>query len=447
MVFVSSEVYYNPPSKMFQRVAILRYLYCVLFYLALPWLFARLLWRSRKNPEYRKRWSERLGFFPKKIDKCIWVHAASVGETLAAIPLIKALKIQYPELPIVVTNMTVTGSARTRAVFGDTVLHSYVPYDAPGAANRFLKRINPVTAIILETELWPNLFSACNKLHIPIVVTNARLSQKSADGYQRIAPITREMFSNITTLAVQTQEEADRFIALGLPPSRAIVTGNIKFDIEVPTDLAQKSVVLREQLGNNRLIWVAASTHAGEEEIILAAHQRVREKFPEALLIIAPRHPDRFNDVYTMTQQHNLAAVRRSQQGVCGADTAVYLADSMGELLLMYSVCDIAFVAGSFAQIGGHNMLEAAVLGKPVITGPQLYNFAEISRSLQAAQGMFVVQNTEELAAIIIRLFGEVNYRNTVGENARRFVAANRGALAKQFQYTKVLIDEKLQPA
>ena len=425
----------------------MRYLYCVLFYLALPYLFLRLLWRSRKNPEYRKRWSERLGYFPQKLEQSIWVHAASVGETLAAIPLIKALKAQYPEIPIVITNMTVTGSARTRAAFGDTVVHGYVPYDSPSAAKRFLKCINPVTAIILETELWPNLFAACHARNIPLVVTNARLSKKSAAGYQRIAKITREMLGYISTLAVQTQVEANRFIELGLPPSRAIVTGNIKFDIEVPADLAEKSKALRQELGNNRLIWVVGSTHAGEEEIILAAHKQVREKFPNALLLLAPRHPDRFNDVFTLVQEQNLTAVRRSQQGVCTADTAVYLVDTMGELLLMYSASDIAFVAGSFAMIGGHNMLEAAVLGKPVVTGPQLYNFAEISRSLQEAQGMFVVQNADELAATIIRLFADENYRLGIGENARRFVAGNRGALAKQLQYTKILIDEKLQLA
>jgi 3-deoxy-D-manno-octulosonic-acid transferase len=425
----------------------LRYLYNVLFYLALPWLFLRLLWRSRKNSAYRKRWRERLGYFPHQIDKCIWVHAASVGETIAAIPLIKALQGQYPDVPVLVTNMTITGSARTQAAFGDSVLHAYVPYDAPFAANRFIRLIKPVVAIIMETELWPNLFAACSKNNIPVIVANARLSAKSAAGYQRIAPLTKQMLTDVSTLAVQTQAEAERFIALGLQPAKAIVTGNIKFDLEVPADLAEKAKVLRTQLGDNRLIWVAGSTHATEEEIILAAHKRLLEKFPDALLILSPRHPERFNDIFNMVHQQGLQVVRRSQQGICNATTNVYLGDTMGELLLMYAVSDVAFVAGSFAPIGGHNMLEAAVLGKPVVTGPQLYNFAEISRSLQAARGMLTVQNQDELVTTLLQLFGDKNFRDTTGDKASEFVASNRGALAKQFQYTKVLIDEKLSLA
>ncbi|MES2218198.1 MAG: lipid IV(A) 3-deoxy-D-manno-octulosonic acid transferase [Pseudomonadota bacterium] len=425
----------------------MRYLYNVLFYLTLPWLFLRLLWRSRKNSAYRQRWRERLGYVSPKSEHCIWVHAASVGETLAAVPLIKALQAQYPDLPVLVTNMTVTGSARTKAAFGDQVINSYVPYDAPHIMARFIKLSKPVVAIIMETELWPNLFATCGKNNIPVIVANARLSAKSFAGYQRIAGMTRDMLTHVATMAVQTQVEADRFIELGLQPSKAIVTGNIKFDIEVPADLAEKSKWLREQLGSNRLIWVAASTHATEEEIILAAHQRILEKFPQALLILAPRHPERFNDVFTLTQQSGFNVARRSQQDTCTAATQVYLGDTMGELLKMYAVSDVAFVGGSFVQVGGHNMLEAAVLGKPVITGPQLYNFAEISRSLQAAQGMVVVQNTDELVEVVLRLLGDENYRAMVGESARRFVAANRGALAKQLQYTKVLIDEKLQLA
>ena len=424
----------------------MRYLYNVLFYLALPWLFLRLLWRSRKNAAYRQRWRERLGHVPQPCQRCIWVHAASVGETLAAIPLIKALQVQYPELPILVTNMTVTGSVRTLAAFGDKVLHAYVPYDVPHAAARFIRLTKPVVAIIMETELWPNLFAACGKNKIPLMVANARLSAKSFAGYQRIASLTREMLAHVAMLAVQTQIEAERFIALGLQPGKAIVTGNIKFDLEVPADLAEKSHTLRSQLGLNRLIWVAASTHVTEEEIVLAAHQRILEKFPDALLILTPRHPDRFNEIFALTQAQGFNVIRRSQQTACEAATNVYLGDTMGELLLMYAVSDVAFVAGSFAPIGGHNMLEAAVLGKPVVTGPLLYNFAEISRSLQAAQGMVTVQKPDELATVVLRLFSDKNYRAQTGENARRFVAANRGALAKQLQYTKVLIDEKLQP-
>jgi 3-deoxy-D-manno-octulosonic-acid transferase len=422
----------------------LRYLYTLLFYLALPYVFLRLLWRSRRSPEYRKRWGERLGFFPQKVDKCIWVHAASVGETIAAIPLIKALKAAYPAVPILVTNMTITGSARTKAAFGDSVLQSYVPYDLPSILERFIQRVNPVIALILETELWPNIFYVCQKHQIPVVVANARLSEKSAAGYATVASITRDMLLATEKMAIQTRAEADRFLALGLPPERADVTGNLKFDMEVPADLAEKSSALRTSLGADRLIWIAASTHASEEEIMLDAHKRICEKFPNALLILVPRHPERFDVVFQLCMQQKFQISRRSQQAPVTADTQIYLADTMGEMFLMYAVSDVAFVAGSFAPIGGHNMLEAAVQGKPVITGPQLFNFAEISASLIAAKGMSTVQNAEELVTEVSHLFQDVAYRQACGDNARRFVDANRGALAKQLQIIKAVIDAKL---
>jgi len=419
----------------------LRYFYTILFYLALPYSFLRLLWRSRKQKAYRQHWGERLGFCPLKFEQSIWIHAASVGETIAAIPLIKALQLQYPALPIIVTNMTITGRARTQAAFGDTVYKAFIPYDVPSAVNRFLGRVNPIVAVILETELWPNLFAACKTRHIPIVVANARLSEKSAAGYHKVSAITQEMLLNIHTLAVQTQIEADRFQVLGLPPERAVVTGNIKFDLEIPGDLLSKRDALRAELGIDRLIWVAASTHATEEDIVLAAHKAICAKYPDALLILVPRHPDRFESIFALCQQQGFEAVRRAQGEKCKATTQVYLADTMGEMLLMYAVCDVAFVAGSFAAVGGHNMLEAAVLGKPVVTGEILFNFAEISRSLIAAKGMITVKDQIGLQNAIITLFADRNYRQTMGENGKRFVDANRGALQKQLQLIQVAIN------
>lgn len=409
----------------------MRYLYSIFLYLASPYIFLRLLWRSRDNPAYRQRWSERLGFCPHKLDKCIWVHAASLGETIGATPLIKALKAKYPHLPIVVTNMTITGGVRTKAAFGDSVLQAYIPYDFPDAAARFLDRINPVIAIIIETELWPNLFHACEKRHIPIFVANARLSAKSAAGYRRVAPVTRRMLKSIQMIAAQTKVEADRFISLGLPADRVVVTGSIKFDVEVPSDLAAKSEALRKQLGEKRLIWIAASTHATEDEIVLSAYKKVLEKIPNALLILVPRHPERFDAVNALVEQQGFQVARRSKQAPCTEATQVYLGDTMGELLLMYAVSDVAFIGGSFVPVGGHNILEASVVGKPVITGPQLFNFAEISEKLIAANGMFVVQNGDELAAEVTQLFQDTYYRNKIGENGHAFVGDNRGALAK----------------
>lgn len=410
----------------------LRYLYSVLFYLALPFFFLRLLWRSRQCPAYRQRLSERLGFCPLQLKSCIWVHAVSVGETLAAISLINALKTKYPNVPLLVTNMTVTGSLRVKAAFGEAVFNVYIPYDLPDAMHRFLKRVNPVVAVIMETELWPNLFAACKQKNIPIVVTNARLSEKSMRGYQRIAPLTQQMLSAVQALSVQSAIEADRFVALGLPRERIKVTGNLKFDMELPADLSVKSDALRHQLGRDRLIWIAASTHPLEEEIILSAHRMIQQQMPGALLMLVPRHPNRFDAVAKLVESQGFNLVRRSQKSSCDEKTEVFLGDTMGEMLLMYSVCDVAFVAGSFVAVGGHNILEPALLHKPIITGPSLFNFSEISEMLLNAKGMMTVNNADELAQKIIVLFSDTNARHQVGENAYQVVEKNRGALQRQ---------------
>lgn len=417
----------------------MRYLYSFLFYLALPFVFLRLLWRSRKTPEYRRRWGERLGFSPS-FQQCLWLHSVSVGETLAAVPLIKALKEAYPHLPLVVTNMTPTGAARVKAAFGDKVTQVYIPYDLPMAVSRFLKRLQPKIAVIMETELWPNLFHECKKQGVPIVIANARLSAKSAAGYAHIQPLTRDMLHVVSAIASQGKADAERFIELGMAADKVTVTGNIKFDIELPANLTDTSHDLRQQLGQSRLIWIAASTHPTEEEIMLVAHKKILETFPNALLILVPRHPDRFNAVAELIKQNGFQLARRSLQEVCSLQTAVYLGDTMGEMLLMLAAADVAFVAGSFAPIGGHNVLEPAVLGKPVVTGTQLFNFAEISDMLLSNKGMVTVKDSEELAQMISQLFQDNALRIEMGENARRVVLENRGALKKQLELIQGLI-------
>lgn len=419
----------------------IRFFYTLCFYCALPFIFFRLLWRSRQAPLYRKRLTERLGFCPHQLKNTVWVHAVSVGETIAAIPLIKALKTEYSTLPILITNMTPTGSARAQAAFGDSVYHAYLPYDVPDAIARFLQRVSPSILIIMETELWPNLFAACAKKQIPIVVTNARLSKKSAIGYRRIAPLTRELLNKVTILAAQAKEDAERFIALGMPKERVVITGNLKFDLELAKDLLEKSKSLRATLSTERLIWIAASTHPSEEEIILAAHKIIRASFPTALLILVPRHPERFNAVHQLCLQEGFSVARRSLSQQVESDTAIYLGDTMGELMLMYAVSDVAFVGGSFAMIGGHNMLEPAALSKPILTGPQLFNFAEISHMLFAAQGMLLVENAECLAQEVMRLFQDQHYRETMGEYALAVVTQNRGALQKQLESIKAVFN------
>jgi 3-deoxy-D-manno-octulosonic-acid transferase len=408
-----------------------RYLYTILFYLALPFIFLRLFWRSWRQPAYNKRLAERLGFYPFKLDKCLWVHAVSVGEALAAIPLIKALKATYPHLPLLVTTMTPTGAARVKTAFGDSVIHAYIPYDLPDAVDRFLSSMHPAAAIIMETELWPNLLHACHQKHIPLCLVNARLSEKSARGYAQIAPLTRTMLQELNVIAAHGHADAERFIALGAPKERVVVTGNIKFDLELPPDLLQNSVSLRAVLGQDRFIWIAASTHEGEEEIVLAAHKKLREINPQALLILVPRHPDRFDAIAKLCEQAFLVA-RRSQQQTCTPETGVYLGDTMGELLLMYAVSDVTFVGGSLIPRGGHNMLEPGALTKPILTGPHLFNFAEISELFFSAHALTKVSDADSLVTQLISLMQDGDERRQMGERARVVVDANRGALAKQ---------------
>lgn len=418
----------------------MRFLYTALFYIILPFLFIRLLWRSRRLPAYRKGWLERLGYFPYKLESSIWIHAVSVGETIAAIPLIKAIQREYPKIPVVVTNMTPTGAARVKAVFGDTVLQAFVPYDIPAFLNRFIEAVKPMLLVIMETELWPNLFVACLKKNVPIMVANARLSQKSARGYACIASLNGEIFKAIYRLAAQSEDDAKRFTDLGLPREKIVITGNLKFDIEVADDLMMKSEALRAELGLERFIWIAASTHPDEEEVMLNAHRLLLKKHPTALLILVPRHPDRFAEVKSLVEQQGWSMACRSAHKSINTATQVFVGDTMGELMLLYAVADVALVAGSFVPIGGHNMVEPAVLHKPILTGPVVFNFSEISRLLIDEKSMLMVKNPEEIARELSYLFIDENLRHRMGENAYNVVAANRGALQRQVELIKKII-------
>lgn len=328
--------------------------------------------------------------------------------------------------------MTPTGSARVKAVFNDSVYNVYIPYDLPDAWTRFFKQINPKALIVMETELWPNLFAACQKRQIPLIVTNARLSEKSANGYRRIAPLTKQMLGAITSLAAQGEPDAKRFIDLGMVKERVHITGSLKFDLELPETIFEKGKILRDMLGNDRLIWMAASTHPGEDEIMLAAHRIIRQKFPHALLMLVPRHPERFDSVATLANEKNFTVVRRSQNGLCNEQTEIYLGDTLGEMMVMYFACDVACVAGSFVPVGGHNVIEPAALHKPVVTGPYLFNFAEITDAMLAAKGMIKVTNANELGNEIVKLFENLEYRQATGTNAYKIVEKNRGALQRQ---------------
>lgn len=408
----------------------MRILYSFLLYLLLPFLFLRLLWKSRHLPAYRERLPERLGFYPFKLDACIWVHAVSMGEVIAAVPLIKEIKQLYPSTPLLVTTMTPTGANEVKKRLGDIVVHAYIPYDFPDAAARFITTMNPTIAIMMETELWPNLIAICAKKSIPVCLLNARLSEKSAKGYHRMGSFMRETLKNITIIATHASADAERFIALGAKRENVTVAGNIKFDLMLPPDLTERADSLRSQLGKDRFIWIAASTHQGEEEVILAAHQKIRQVNPNALLILVPRHPERFDAVAALCEKTFVTA-RRSKFAADQA-TEVYLGDTMGEMLLLYRVADVAFVGGSLIPRGGHNLLEPAALSKPVLSGPHLFNFVDISDMLKAGNALTLADNQDSLAAAVIELMQQPSKRTQLGEAAKKVMDANRGALARQ---------------
>ncbi|WP_134555166.1 lipid IV(A) 3-deoxy-D-manno-octulosonic acid transferase, partial [Pseudomonas aeruginosa] len=336
-----------------------RTLYTLLFHLGLPLVALRLWWRARQAPAYAKRIGERFSLsLPEVPPGGIWVHAVSVGESIAAAPMVRALLERHPQLPVTVTCMTPTGSERIRALFGEQVRHCYLPYDLPWAAARFLDRVRPRLAVIMETELWPNHIHACAVRGIPVALANARLSERSARGYARFAGLTRPMLAELSWIAVQTEAEAERFRRLGARPECVSVTGSIKFDLRIDPQLPLAAAALREEWdATARPLWIAASTHAGEDEIVLAAHRRLLETRPDALLILVPRHPERFAGVHELCRREGFATVRRSGGEPVARATQVLLGDTMGELLFLYALADIAFVGGSLVPNGGHNLL------------------------------------------------------------------------------------------
>ncbi|GGL97408.1 3-deoxy-D-manno-octulosonic acid transferase [Pseudomonas asuensis] len=408
-----------------------RTLYSLLFYTALPFIALRLLLRSRKAPLYRQRMAERFALgLPSMRPGGIWIHAVSVGESIAAAPMVRALIDRHPGMPITMTCMTPTGSERIRALFGDQVQHCYLPYDTPYAAARFLDRVQPKLAVIMETELWPNYIHQCSRRGIPVALANARLSERSAKGYGRLEGVTRPMLSSMDWIAVQTAAEAERFISLGAWSDHVTVTGSIKFDLTIDPALVSRAEALRQTWGT-RPVWIAASTHAGEDEILLAAHQRLLKHLPDALMIVVPRHPERFDDVFRHCQQHPLITARRSKSEPVSPDTAVYLGDTMGELLFLYATADVAFVGGSLIERGGHNLLEPAALGKPVISGPHVFNFLDIAAQLRDAHALFDASDAEGIAEALRRLLTDQGASEKMRQGGLAVLKANQGALQR----------------
>jgi 3-deoxy-D-manno-octulosonic-acid transferase len=406
--------------------------YNLLLYLALPFALLRLLWRSQRLPAYRERWGERLGYYDRHDLKAeVWIHAVSVGEVQAAQAVIRHLLERYPGTGIMVTTTTPTGSARLQALFEDRVRHVYAPYDLKPAVGRFLDAVAPRLVLVMETEVWPNLLAACEGRGIPVILANARLSQRSARGYTRLGGFARETFARFTLIAAQAQADAARFIELGAPTERVKVTGSIKFDLHLPASLREQAEVMRRLWGCERPVWVAASTHEGEEEQLLAVHRKVRTDVPGALLVLVPRHPDRFDRVAALIAREGLPLARRSTRDRCTADTAVFLGDTMGELQVFLAAADIAFVGGSLVKVGGHNLLEAAAVGVPAIIGPHSFNFATITRLMVEEAAAVQVTDATALTRQLCAWMGDAAERARVGENALRVMAENRGALPR----------------
>ncbi|MDR9860714.1 MULTISPECIES: lipid IV(A) 3-deoxy-D-manno-octulosonic acid transferase [Pseudomonas] len=412
-----------------------RTLYTALFYLGLPLVAIRLWLRSRKAPAYAKRIGERFTYgMPTLHPGGIWVHAVSVGESIAAAPMIRALLQRYPTLPITVTCMTPTGSERIQALFANEprIQHCYLPYDLPCAAARFLDRVQPKLAVIMETELWPNHIHQCTKRAIPVALANGRLSERSAKGYGRFSKLTAPMLAEMSFFAVQTEAEAQRFRDLGARPETVEVTGSIKFDLTIDPQLLQRAAQLRGQWqALERPVWIAASTHEGEDEVVLNAHRRLLANYPNALLILVPRHPERFNSVFELCQREGFATVRRSTGTSVDGETSVLLGDTMGELLFLYALADSAFVGGSLVPNGGHNLLEPAALAKPVISGPHLFNFLDIAAQLREAGALAEVDHAEGLAVEVQRLFELPRDAQRMADAGLAVMRRNQGALQR----------------
>jgi 3-deoxy-D-manno-octulosonic-acid transferase len=425
----------------------MRYLYSAIFYLALPLVLLRLLWRSRRAPAYRRRLPERFGFFaPPPTDgrRVIWVHAVSVGEVVAAAPLVEDLLERHADHRLVLTTTTPTGSERARALFGARVFHVYAPWDLPGAVARFMARTQPRLLVLMETELWPNMLYRAARQGTRVVLANARMSARSARGYARLQPLTRGMLAAVDRIACQSPADARRLRELGATAAAVTVTGSIKFDLELDAGLRQQAQELRRAwAAQQRPIIVAASTHPGEDELVLDAFAEVRERVDNALLLLVPRHPERFDAVVDLCVRRGWRVVRRSTGDAPGLVDDVVVGDTMGELLLLLSVGRLVVMGGSLVPRGGHNVLEAAAWGIPVITGPHMFNFAAISDLLGAAGGMLMLEQPARLGQVLLELLQDAGRARRMGAAGQQVVADNRGARCR----LRELLEEQLAAA
>lgn len=410
-----------------------RTVYTFAFRVLIPFFLFRIAWRGFKSPGYWRHWPERFGFgvYPKTAEKLVWLHGVSVGEVLAAKPLIDQMRQLCPDWDWLITVTTPTGRERAQALFGDFATIRYLPYDLPGAVDRFLNGASPCLAVIMETEFWPNLFARSAQRGVPLALVNVRMSEKSAAGYARFSSLTNELLSHVNWAAVQTDDDRRRLLELGLPGDRSTVTGTIKLDARISSSTVALGKALREELGSTRPLWIAASTRPGEEEIVLDAHKHVIRALPNAGLLLVPRHPERFSDVAQLVTQRGFDLVRRSDGSTSEKPWQVYLGDTMGELSVFYAASDVAFVGGSLVPLGGQNIMEPAALGLPVVSGPHTFNFAQIAVDLEKVGGLTRVTDAMELARVVVKLIQVESDRKAQGSRAKAYVIANQGATAK----------------
>ncbi len=403
-------------------------LYTLVVIALLPWAILHLLWRSLKQPEYLRHWGERFGVFPgTPTAPVIWLHAVSVGETRAAQPLVAALRQRYPQHSILFTHMTPTGRATSETLFGDGVDRIYLPYDTPWAVRAFLHHYRPEFGLIMETELWPNLIAGCRKMDVPLRLVNARLSERSARRYAAFPALTREALQGLAGIGAQSADDATRLETLGA--RNVVVTGNIKFDIAAPADQLELARAFRADFGT-RQVWLAASTREGEEALILDAWGNALPA-NGALLVVVPRHPQRFEDVARLVSEKGYTLQRRSANTSIAADTQVLVGDSMGEMFAFHAAADVSFIGGSLLDFGSQNLIEAAACGTPILIGPSIRNFAEAAREAIACGAARPIVDADDLVRQVLLLLGNADSRRRMGEAGVAFTERHRGATAR----------------
>ncbi|TEW56618.1 3-deoxy-D-manno-octulosonic acid transferase [Psychromonas sp. RZ22] len=418
---------------------ILRWLYSLLLLIVAPF-FIYSLYKSKPNkPKFGKRWKEHFGFTPTLDNPSkyvVWFHTVSVGETIAATPLIRAYHHSHPEHTIVITTTTSTG-AEQAAKLSNIAQHRYMPVDFSFAIKRFIRTIKPQKIFIMETELWPNTLAVAAQNNVEITILNARLSARSCLRYKKFQRIFNLLSQNIQQVLCQTKDDAERFLSLGLNDQKVKITGSLKFDINISSEVISAGLSLRKEIAKDRPVWIVASTHLGEDEIVLEAHKSLLKEIPKLVLIIVPRHPERFEQVYQLSQQQGFKSVRKTSKQPVNQDIQVFIGDTMGEMLMLIGAADICFMAGSLVgeKVGGHNLLEPAALAKPCLTGPSYYNFKQITEQLIAANGCTICNNSDEIYQAVKKLINDPNLQKQSGTAALSIVNENKGSLQKTLSY------------